>query len=112
MDAYTDRFGFTDDTYYGDEDAERAAYPDLRNDSHYCKHGNYIGTPYGADYMCHWCEMGEEPEVLTYEVTVTFRREVQATSDEAAMDRVWTMLRDEAEENNDMAFEFSPKEVS
>src|SRR5690606_40811521 len=61
-----DRFGFEDDSFYGDEDGELLAFPELRRDHMYCKHGNYIGTPYGADYMCHWCEMGEEPEVLTY----------------------------------------------
>ena len=25
----------------------------------YCKHGNYIGTPYGPDYICGYCEMGD-----------------------------------------------------
>ena len=24
--------------------------------SHYCRHGNYIGDPYGADYICGRCE--------------------------------------------------------
>jgi hypothetical protein len=32
--------------------------------SRYCKHGTYIGDPYGPDYMCHWCEMGQEPPKL------------------------------------------------
>jgi hypothetical protein len=27
--------------------------------SHYCRHGNYIGDPYGADYMCGACENGD-----------------------------------------------------
>lgn len=31
-----------DQMYYGD----------------HCKHGTNIGTPGGADLMCHWCEMG------------------------------------------------------
>jgi hypothetical protein len=35
---------------------------DLSNDDHYCQHGNFIGSPYGGDYMCHWCEMGEDPD--------------------------------------------------
>lgn len=26
----------------------------------YCKHGQYIGYPGGADYMCHHCEMGHD----------------------------------------------------
>jgi hypothetical protein len=25
---------------------------------HYCEHGNYIGSPYGADILCGWCEDG------------------------------------------------------
>lgn len=24
----------------------------------YCRHGNYVGDPYGADHMCGACEMG------------------------------------------------------
>lgn len=34
---------------------------DLLHDSNYCRHGQFIGNPYGADYMCGWCESGEEP---------------------------------------------------
>lgn len=29
--------------------------------SNYCKHGTYIGDPYGPDYLCYWCEMGIDP---------------------------------------------------
>ena len=36
----------------------------MSNRSNYCKHGTYIGDPYGPDYMCHWCEMGYEPPEL------------------------------------------------
>lgn len=32
--------------------AEQMEYGD------HCKHGTNIGTPGGADLMCHWCEMG------------------------------------------------------
>ncbi len=48
--------GDPDDTYYGDEDAEIQATPELQESRFYCKHGNYIGTPGGADYMCGLCE--------------------------------------------------------
>lgn len=45
---------------------------DLNHDSNYCQHGTFIGNPFGGDYMCHWCEMGEEPptqfELDTWEV--------------------------------------------
>jgi hypothetical protein len=32
---------------------------DTADESNYCKHGNFIGNPYGGDYLCHYCEMGE-----------------------------------------------------
>ncbi len=32
---------------------------DTTNRENYCKHGQFIGNPYGGDYLCHWCEMGE-----------------------------------------------------
>lgn len=28
--------------------------------SNYCRHGNYIGTPLGADYLCGLCEDGAD----------------------------------------------------
>jgi hypothetical protein len=49
-DAYGfDRYdGETDDQYY----QSRGEY--------YCKHGVYVGSPGGADYMCGRCEMGDD----------------------------------------------------
>lgn len=32
--------------------------------AHYCKHGTFIGDPYGPDLMCGWCESGEEPPAV------------------------------------------------
>lgn len=32
---------------------------DLGVSSNYCKHGTFIGNPYGGDYLCGWCESGE-----------------------------------------------------
>lgn len=32
---------------------------DTSDDRNYCRHGSYIGNPYGGDYMCGPCEMGE-----------------------------------------------------
>lgn len=29
---------------------------DLSVSSNYCSHGNFIGNPYGGDYLCGWCE--------------------------------------------------------
>jgi len=34
----------------------------LDNPDYRCKHGTFIGDPYGPDYMCFYCEMGIEPE--------------------------------------------------
>lgn len=34
---------------------------DYDNPRNYCRHGTFIGDPYGADLMCYWCETGEEP---------------------------------------------------
>lgn len=31
----------------------------VKKSSVHCKHGTYIGDPYGADYLCQWCENGE-----------------------------------------------------
>ena len=48
----TDRFGF--DIHDGETDDQ---YFQSRGEF-YCKQGNYVGSPGGADYMCHWCEEG------------------------------------------------------
>jgi len=33
---------------------------DLSNTDFRCKHGTFIGNPYGGDYLCGWCESGDE----------------------------------------------------
>jgi hypothetical protein len=45
--------GYHDDPLYDDDD--------LLHDENYCRHGTFTGNPYGGDYMCGWCESGEEP---------------------------------------------------
>lgn len=35
------------------EESGKLDEPDYR-----CKHGAFVGDPYGPDYMCGWCEMG------------------------------------------------------
>ena len=37
-------------------------------DEDYCKHGTYIGDPYGADYLCGYCESS----VSDYEFVIGF----------------------------------------
>jgi hypothetical protein len=40
----------TYDPMYDESDRDEERY--------YCSHGTFIGNPYGADYMCHFCELG------------------------------------------------------
>jgi hypothetical protein len=62
-----------DDTYepvhpqHGD--IEPGGYLEGDYDLTHCRHGSYTGYPGGPDYMCHWCEMGEEPPVYRYQVS-------------------------------------------
>jgi hypothetical protein len=37
-------------------EAVRAGY--IEADDVYCEHGTFVGTAYGPDYLCHWCESG------------------------------------------------------
>ena len=50
----------------------------LENPDYRCRHGVFIGDPYGPDYMCHYCEMGitdEEYEAeLAWENKMAKRR--------------------------------------
>ena len=34
---------------------------DRSDDRQYCRHGSFIGSWWGPDLLCHWCESGEEP---------------------------------------------------
>jgi hypothetical protein len=49
-------------------DAQGNAEPEEYSDSrYYCEHGTFIGNPYGADYMCGFCESGAtDEEVAAY----------------------------------------------
>lgn len=45
-----------------DEINESLGYDaDVTDSSQYCKHGTFIGSWWGPDYLCSWCEMGEDP---------------------------------------------------
>jgi len=35
---------------------------DYADDRFYCKHGTFIGNPFGGDYLCSWCEDGISDE--------------------------------------------------
>lgn len=44
-----------------DEINERLGFDaDVTDPSQYCRHGTFIGSWWGPDYMCHMCEMGYE----------------------------------------------------
>lgn len=38
--------------------------------SNYCKHGSYIGTPGGADYLCGACESGADTFIEGVEIVL------------------------------------------
>jgi hypothetical protein len=44
------------DEFLGIDDSDDTYAPENRLDSHYCKHGTYIGPPGGADILCGECE--------------------------------------------------------
>ena len=33
---------------------------DTNDRRQYCKHGTFIGSHWGPDYLCHWCESGDD----------------------------------------------------
>lgn len=53
----------TDDYQYPtDPYDDELGYDANHNDSsQFCRHGTFIGSWWGPDYMCGWCESGEEP---------------------------------------------------
>lgn len=44
---------------YGDIEPDAQDYA---SDRDYCRHGRYVGNPWGADYMCGYCESGISDE--------------------------------------------------
>lgn len=76
----TDVFGFdlydgeTEDQYY----ASQGRY--------YCKHGVYIGSPGGADYMCGACEDGISDEDYAAGIKAQNERLAKKQAEKAALD--------------------------
>jgi hypothetical protein len=50
---------------------------DLDNPAYYCVHGTFTGNPYGADYLCHYCEMGYSAEEYAQEQAYRARRNAE-----------------------------------
>ena len=46
-----------------DYDEELGYDADHNDESQYCAHGTFIGSWWGPDYLCSWCELGEEPDM-------------------------------------------------
>ena len=40
----------------------------------FCRHGTFIGSWWGPDYMCGWCESGEEPPTPAEQREINVRR--------------------------------------
>jgi len=48
---------------------------DQSDDSQYCEHGTFIGSWWGPDLLCHWCEAGVSPaEVESIERSARLRK--------------------------------------
>jgi len=62
---------------------------DHTDDRQYCRHGTFIGSWWGPDYMCGWCESGEEPP--TPEEYEAMRLE-RLKGIEAEFDRITTSI--------------------
>lgn len=47
---------------FAEIEEQRIAAYNRRENFPYCQHGTFIGDPYGPDYMCGECEMGESED--------------------------------------------------
>lgn len=61
---------------------------DREVDTNYCVHGTFIGNPYGADYLCGWCEEGVSLE--------DFQRYCQRQNNRQRRINTWTKFLAEA----------------
>ena len=61
------------------------AHDDPDDDRNYCRHGNYIGSPGGPDYMCGYCESGDEPPTAAELAVQQYERmkQIEAEFDKA-----------------------------
>lgn len=56
---------------------------DHEDPSQYCQHGTWIGSWWGPDYLCHWCELGYSAEEQRAELQHQFERVCRRSLDEA-----------------------------
>jgi hypothetical protein len=63
---------------------------DLDEPDYRCVHGTFIGNPNGADYMCGYCESGDEPPTREEIVEASIRMLERA---DAEYERIMASLR-------------------
>jgi len=52
------------------------AWDDTSRSDWYCEHGTYIGSPYGPDYLCGWCEDGISADQMRAIQSATHARSI------------------------------------
>lgn len=65
---------------YGELDEQLGYDADHSDSSQYCRHGTFIGSWWGPDYLCFYCETGEEPPT-EQELEEIQQRKVQSRID-------------------------------
>lgn len=51
---------------YADLDEVLGYDADHSDETQYCRHGVWVGSWWGPDYLCQWCEMGASLEAMRY----------------------------------------------
>jgi len=59
----------------------------------YCRHGNFVGDPWGPDYMCGFCENGDD--LSLYEIALDDAREHQRRLTEHVVERAQKAVLEE-----------------
>ena len=78
-----------------DDINERLGYDaDIDDPGQYCSHGTFIGSWWGPDYLCYYCETGEEPPTQFQVDFQAFARRLKAALDDlSCYDRIVTHLQ-------------------
>lgn len=100
---------FGDPMSPADEINARLGYDaDVTDSRQYCEHGTFIGSPWGPDYLCFYCETGTEPPPpAPYRLTIgtrrTFNSTYHQTREAVNGDPILRLLRDAVAANPDGA---------
>jgi hypothetical protein len=85
---------------FEDYDEQLGYDADHNDSSQYCRHGSFIGSWWGPDYLCGYCESGEKPP------TAEELEEIQRAKDKIRIDhfdRVVAILQDQGPWRSDYA---------